>query len=89
MGYIKKFFKNAFHDMKESAKEQHKVDVANFRAAKAEATANFAEIKANSSIDTAKTKRRKEQAEQLAAAEERINNAEQRLRQANQRSKEV
>ena len=35
------FFKKAFSDMKESAKEQHKVDKANFEAAKAESKANF------------------------------------------------
>lgn len=40
---IKEFFKKAFSDMKESAKEQHKVDKANFAAAKAEARANFEE----------------------------------------------
>lgn len=38
---IKKFFKDAFSDMKKSAKEQHEVDKANFNAAKAEAKANF------------------------------------------------
>ena len=35
---IKSFFKNAFADMKESAKEQHEVDKANFEAAKADFT---------------------------------------------------
>ena len=33
------FLKKAFGDMKESAKEQHKVDKANFAAAKAESKA--------------------------------------------------
>lgn len=33
------FFKNAFKDMVESAKEQHEVDKANFAAVKAESKA--------------------------------------------------
>jgi len=33
---MKEFFKNAFKDMKESAKSQHEVDKANFNAVKAE-----------------------------------------------------
>ena len=44
MGIIK-FFKNAFKDMKESAKAQHQVDVANFNAVKAEARATWEEAK--------------------------------------------
>ena len=40
---IKAFFKKAFADMKESTKAQHEVDKAEFRAAKAEAKANFEE----------------------------------------------
>lgn len=37
MNKVGQFFKDAFSDMKESAKEQHEVDKANFAAAKAEA----------------------------------------------------
>ena len=33
---LKDFFRNAFKDMKESAKSQHEVDKANFNAVKAE-----------------------------------------------------
>lgn len=40
---IKAFFKKAFSDMKESAKAQHELDIAEFNAAKAEARANFKE----------------------------------------------
>ena len=40
---IKAFFKKAFGDMKESTKAQHEVDKAEFKAAKAEAKANFEE----------------------------------------------
>ena len=38
---IKNFFKKAFRDMKEDAKNQHEVDKANFKAAKAESKATW------------------------------------------------
>lgn len=37
------FFKDAFLDMAQNAKEQHEVDKANFEAVKAESKANFEE----------------------------------------------
>ena len=40
------FLKNAFKDMKESAKAQHEVDKANWQAAKAESKAQWEEAKA-------------------------------------------
>lgn len=43
---IKNFFKNAFDDMKKSAKAQHEVDKANWNAAKAESKAQWEEAKA-------------------------------------------
>ena len=43
---IKNFFKNAFGDMKESAKAQHEVDKANWDAARAESKAQWEEAKA-------------------------------------------
>ena len=43
---IKNFFKNAFRDMKESAKAQHEVDKANWDAVKAESKAQWEEAKA-------------------------------------------
>ena len=43
---VKEFFQNAFKDMKESARAQHKVDKANFAAVKAESKALWAEAKA-------------------------------------------
>lgn len=43
---IKEFFKNAFADMKESAKAQHEVDKANMAAVKAESKAQWEEAKA-------------------------------------------
>lgn len=51
---IKRFFKNAFKDMGESAKTQHEVDKANFKAAKAEARANFEESRATNTFKKAK-----------------------------------
>ena len=44
MGIIQ-YFKNAFSDMKASAKAQHEVDKANFAAAKAESRAQWEEAK--------------------------------------------
>ena len=40
-----KFLKKAFRDMRESARAQHEVDKANFRAHKAEARATWEEAK--------------------------------------------
>ena len=51
---IGKFFKNAFSDMKESAKAQHEVDKANFEAVKAESKANFEENRFHNSFERAK-----------------------------------
>ena len=51
---IRNFFKNAFNDMKESAKEQHQADRANFAAAKAESKAQFEEAKAMGRPETMK-----------------------------------
>lgn len=48
------FFKKAFREMGESAKAQHEVDKANFRAAKAEARANFEENRGSNSFKKAK-----------------------------------
>ena len=50
----KKFFKGAFKDMGESAKVQHEVDKANFKAAKAEAKANFEENRGTNTFKKAK-----------------------------------
>ncbi|MBQ8334111.1 MAG: hypothetical protein IJX93_10120 [Clostridia bacterium] len=76
------FFKKAFSDMKESAKEQHKVDKANFAAAKAESKAQFEEAKAMGRPETAKKimqeqrdAQTKEANERIAAAQKRIDDA--------------
>ena len=51
---IKQFFKNAFSDMKESAKAQHEVDKANFEAVKAESKANFEQNRGKNTYKKAK-----------------------------------
>ena len=56
---IKQFFKNAFSDMKESAKAQHEVDKANFEAVKAEAKANFEENRGKKTFAKAKADTKK------------------------------
>ncbi|MBD5086140.1 MAG: hypothetical protein HDT32_02040 [Clostridiales bacterium] len=74
------FFKKAFKDMKESAKAQHEVDVANFRAVKAESKADFQENRLRG-----KKRKEFEQAKrdaQLAEANERIAKAEKRRNDA-------
>lgn len=59
MGKIINFFKNSFKDMKESAKEQHEVDKANFAATKAEAKANFEENRGTNTFRKAKADAKK------------------------------
>ena len=56
---IKQFFKNAFSDMKKNTKAQHEVDKANFKAAKAEARANFKENRGTNTLKRAKEQARK------------------------------
>ena len=53
------FLKKAFQDMKESAKAQHEVDKTNFRAAKAEAKANFEENRGTNTFRRAKADAKK------------------------------
>ena len=56
---VKEFFKDAFADMKESAKAQHEVDKAEFQAAKAEAKANYEENKFHNTYAKAKADAKK------------------------------
>ena len=53
------FMKKAFQDMKESAKQQHEVDKANFKAAKAESKANFEENRGRNTFAKAKADAKK------------------------------
>lgn len=56
---VKEFFKNAFQDMKESAKAQHEVDKAEFQAAKAESKAHFEENRGRNTFARAKAQGKK------------------------------
>lgn len=73
------FFKNAFNDMKESAKAQHEVDKANFEAAKAEAKANFAEAKAQSRPSARKAAEQAKRDKAIADAKARTLAASRRI----------
>lgn len=74
---IIEFFKKAFRDMKNSAKEQHKVDVANFEAAKAESRATWEEAKMSPS--QRQRLMQEEREKQIAEAEKRKAEAEARI----------
>lgn len=56
---IKNFFKKAFGDMKNSAKEQHEVDKAEFNRVKAESKANFEENRGHNTYAKAKADAKK------------------------------
>jgi len=73
------FFKKAFEDMKESAKAQHKVDKANFAAAKAESRAQWEEAKAMGKPETRKAVMQAQRDEQIAAAKARAEEAQERI----------
>ena len=77
---VKKFFKDAFNDMKENTKAQHEVDKANFAAAKAEAKANWEEAKMSPSQRQAKMQEEREA--QIAEANERKAAADARIEAA-------
>ena len=79
MGLIQ-FFKNAFADMKASAKAQHEVDKANLAAAKAEARAQWEEAKMSPKARQAKMQEDREK--QIAQANERTAIANERIRKA-------
>lgn len=66
--------------MLESAKEQHKVDKANFAAVKAESKAVFEEAKFSPKARAAKIQRDREA--QIAAANARTQKAEERIQNA-------
>ena len=76
---IKTFFKNAFKDMKESAKAQHEVDKASFEAVRAESKAQWEEAKAMSKPDTRKKMMQAQRDEQIAAAKSRTAGAQARI----------
>ena len=73
------FLKKAFSDMKESAKEQHKVDKANFAAVKAESRAQWEEAKAMGNPETMKKIQQEKRDEQVREANARIAEAQKRI----------
>lgn len=79
------FLKKAFIDMKESAKEQHKVDKANWEAAKAESKAQWDEAKAMSNPETMKKIQQEKRDAQIKEANERIAAAQKRSEDAKNR----
>ena len=76
---LKNFFKKAFTDMKQSAKEQHKVDRANFAAAKAESKAQWEEAKAMGNPETMKKIQKEQRNAQIREANERMAAARKRI----------
>lgn len=72
---VKKFFKDAFEDMKQDAKAQHEVDKANFQAVKAQSRANLEKVKVCGSVSKHKEIKQAQRDEQLKIAQEKINRA--------------
>lgn len=77
---IKKFFKDAFADMKASTMAQHEVDKANLAAVKAESKAQWEEAKMSPKARQAKMQEDREK--QIAEANERKAIADERIRKA-------
>lgn len=82
MSGVSEFFKNAFDDMKESAKAQHEVDKANFAPAKAESKAQWEEAKAMGCPAARKAMEQAKREEQITEANVRIAGAQERIRAA-------
>ena len=82
---LKEFFKNAFADIKQSAKDQHEVDKANLAAVKAESKAQWEEAKL--SPKARREKMSLERAEQIVKANERTAMAEERIETAKELNK--
>lgn len=80
---MKAFFKKAFGDMKERAKQQHEVDKANFNAVKAESKATWEEAKMSPSARQAMMQEEREK--QIAEANARTAAAQARIDAAKNR----
>ena len=76
---IKTFFKNAFADMKASAKAQHEVDKANMAATKAESRAQWEEAKAMGDPARRNAVMQAQRDEQIAEANKRKAETEARI----------
>ena len=73
------FFKIAFRDMKESAKLQRQIDKANYQATKLETKAFYQEQKRLSKPSVRTAEMRKEQEQELEAANKRLEAARTKL----------
>ena len=76
------FFKQAFGDMKESAKRQREIDKANFKAQKMETKAFYQEQKAKRNPEVRKMVQEQEYQKQMAEAKARQEAAQKRIDEA-------
>ena len=76
------FFKQAFRDMKESAKRQREIDKANFKAQKMETKAFYQEQKAKRNPDVRKMIQEQEYQQKMAEAAARQKAAQKRIDEA-------
>ena len=76
------FFKQAFRDMKESAKRQREIDKANFKAQKMETKAFYQEQKAKRNPEVRKMVQEQEYQQQMAEARARQEAALKRIDEA-------
>ena len=76
------FFKQAFRDMKDSAKRQREIDKANFKAQKMETKAFYQEQKAKRNPEVRKMVQEQEYQKQMAEAKARQEAAKKRIDEA-------
>ena len=76
------FFKQAFRDMKESAKRQREIDKANFKAQKMETKAFYQEQKAKRNPEVRKMIQEQEYQQKMAEAAARQKAAQKRIDEA-------
>ena len=76
------FFKQAFRDMKESAKMQREIDKANFKAQKMETKAFYQEQKAKRNPEVRKMIQEQEYKQKMAEAKARQEAAQKRIDEA-------
>ena len=76
------FFKQAFRDMKESAKMQREIDKANFKAQKMETKAFYQEQKAKRNPEVRKMIQEQEYQQKMAEAKARQEAAQKRIDEA-------
>ena len=76
------FFKQAFRDMKESAKRQREIDRANFKAQKMETKAFYQEQKAKRNPEVRKMVQKQEYQQQMEQARARQEAAQKRIDEA-------